>query len=173
MMRYGWGRPVIEVRIEGLDALHTRIKNISANMRAKGARSAVRKGANVIRDAAKQLAGQVDRPETPLKIADNIAVQFAARTFRRTGDIQFRVGVRGGAKQYANTKENRRARRVGQTYATGGSTWYWRFVEFGTARSRARPFLRPAMENNMDRSFAAIVAEFNKQLDRFAKKGLI
>lgn len=158
--------------VKGLPELHVRMKAVSREIRTKGARSAVRKGAVVVRDAAKAAALAIDRPETPLKIADNIAVQFAGRTFRRTGDVMFRVGVRGGARQYANTKENRRKSRVGSTYVTGGTTWYWRLIEFGTSRFGARPFLRPALENNAGRVLDEIVREMNKQLDRAAKKGL-
>lgn len=162
----------LEVKVEGIQQLSARFKALSVGMRVKGVRAAVRKGANVVRDAAKAGARAIDRPETPLSIEKNVAIQFSSKRLRRTGDVEFRIGVRGGAKQYADTKENRRGRRVGQTYKTGGSTFYWRFVEFGTSTVRARPFLRPAIENNTDKIMGVIVVEMNKQLDRFAKKGI-
>jgi len=33
-----------------------------------------------------------------------------------------------------------------QRVAVAGDVYYWRFVEFGTAKMAARPFLRPAFE---------------------------
>jgi HK97 gp10 family phage protein len=161
----------IDVTTHGLPELSARLKALSQGMRTKGARAAVRKGAVLVRDKAKAAAEQIDRPETPLKIADNIAVQFAGRTFKRTGDVMFRVGVRGGARQYSNTKVNRRAGRVGSSYKTGGSTFYWRFVEFGTSTVRARPFLRPSIEGNAQQVMDVILGEMRRQLDMFARKG--
>jgi HK97 gp10 family phage protein len=162
----------VEIRVQGLEVLHARMRAVSEGMRKKAARAAMRKGANIVRDAAKAAAQQIDRPETPLNISKNIAVQFNGRLLRTSGDVGFRVGVRGGAKQYANTKENRRKRRVGGSYKVEGSTWYWRLIEFGTSRFGAKPFMRPALENNAPKVLQAIVTEMNKQLDRLAKKGM-
>jgi HK97 gp10 family phage protein len=53
------------------------------------------------------------------------------------------VRVRGG--KYANTRANRRKGRVGQESAIGDA-YYWRFLEFGTSKAAARPFIRPAWE---------------------------
>ncbi|WP_374987639.1 HK97-gp10 family putative phage morphogenesis protein, partial [Klebsiella pneumoniae] len=83
-------------------------------------------------------------------------VSFSSKAFRRTGDPTFRVGVMGGARQYANTKANVRKGRAGKSYNTagdkgnpGGDTWYWRFLEFGTEHAAARPIIRPAL-NGVD-----------------------
>lgn len=159
-----------EFRIEGLDKVLATMRAIGPELSKKGARTAMRKAANVVRDAAKANAERFDRPETPLKIADNIAVQFASRTLKRTGDVMFRVGVRGGARAYGNTQANRASGRVGKTYATGGSTFYWRFKEFGTVKQRAEPFMRPALEDNVDKATSVAVTELNKAIDRIARK---
>ena len=84
-----------------------------------------------------------------------------------------RVGVRGGAMSYANTKENVRKGKIGKKYLTpgdktnpGGDTWYWRLVEVGTSRSAAKPFLRPALNNNVDGVQDGFVTDFKDQLDK-------
>jgi HK97 gp10 family phage protein len=159
-----------QFQIQGLDEVLKKMRAMGPGLAAKGARTAMRKAANVVRDAAKANAAALDRPETPLRIADNIAVQFSAKTLKTTGDVMMRVGVRGGAKQYSNTRENRGKGRVGQKYATGGSTFYWRFLEFGTSKMRARPFMRPALQENVGRATEVAVGELNKALDRLAKK---
>lgn len=164
---------LMEVRAEllGLDQAVATMKDLPTQLRRKATRAAGRKAAKVIADAAQANALKIDRSETPLQIAANVAIQFATRHFKATGDVMFRVGVRGGARKYSNTKENRGKRRVGKRYAVDGSTFYWRFVEFGTSRTRARPFMRPALEANIGRATDVFVAELNRQLDRILKKG--
>lgn len=158
-----------EFEIKGLDGVLAEMRKASVQVRGKVARAAVRKGANVVRDAARDGWARVDREETPNNIAENVAVQFAGRTFRRTGDVMFRVGIRGGAKQYVNNTRNRRMRRVGGTYATGGSTFYWRFYELGTSRQPARPVMQPALFNNAGKALAAMAAEFERQFGKLGK----
>jgi HK97 gp10 family phage protein len=50
------------------------------------------------------------------------------------------------------------------------SAFYWRFLEFGTSKMRARPFMRPALQENVGRATDVAVGELNKALDRLAKK---
>jgi HK97 gp10 family phage protein len=109
-----------QFQIQGLDEVLKKMRAMGPGLAAKGARTAMRKAANVVRDAAKANAAALDRPETPNRIADNIAVQFSAKTLKTTGDVMMRVGVRGGAKQYANTRENRGKGRVGLLLAVPG-----------------------------------------------------
>lgn len=155
---------------KGVDGVIANMRELSLQMRGKIGRTAVRKGANVIRDAAKAGWQQVDRTGTPNKIYEKVAVQFAGRSFRQTGDLMFRVGIRGGAKQYADTKQNRRARRVGGSYNVDGSTFYWRFYELGSSHQPARPIMQPALFNNGQAALNAVVTELQRGIARFKKK---
>lgn len=159
-----------EFQIHGLEPALANMRKLGPELSKKGARFAMRKGANIVRDAAKRNVAAWDDPNTPEKIADHVAIQFAGKTFKRTGDVMFRVGIRGGAKQYSNTKENRGKSRVGKTYATGGSVFYWRFQEFGTSHQGARPAMRPALSENVGQVTETVVTELNRALDRAAKK---
>lgn len=161
----------VEFQITGLDEVLRKMKKLPLELRKKAARVAGRKGANVIARAVKANAKALDRPETPNNISANVKVQFASRVFRQTGDIQFRVGIAGGAKQYADNRLNRRQGRVGKAYNTGGSTFYWRFLEFGTQHAPARPFMRPAMEASINPATEAVVTEMGKQIDKLVAKG--
>lgn len=158
-----------EFKLEGLDGVIEQMKSVSLQMRTKIARSAIRKGANVVRDAARKGWERVDREGTPNSIAKNVAVQFAGKTFRATGDVMFRVGIKGGAKQYVGNVVNRRKGSVGKVYATGGSTFYWRFYELGTSRQPARPVMQPALFNNGSAVAQAMVAEFDRQFRKLGK----
>lgn len=167
----------IDFKITGLDEALESLKRFPEEMQRKGIRFAMRKAANLVRDAAVSNAEKIDDPETSESIAKNINVRFSTRTFKRTGDVAFRVGVMGGSRQYGNTKENARKGRAGKSYATGGDkgnpggdTWYWRLVEFGTKNAPANPFLRPALSQNTDAAISMAASEMNKWIDRNLKK---
>lgn len=120
-----------------LRQISQKFDELQKGMRNRFARRGLRRGAAVVRNAVRRRAASLDDPETGESIAKNVTVQ-SSRRLSKPGQIGFRVGIRGGAKKYANTRENVRAGRAGKTYQTGGDkgnpggdTWYWRFLEFG------------------------------------------
>ncbi|WP_290614746.1 HK97-gp10 family putative phage morphogenesis protein [Arsukibacterium sp. UBA3155] len=130
-------------KITGLNDALKRMANTSPKQQGKAYRSAARSSMLPVRNAVRNGARRVDNPATNRSIAANVAVRSMPRRKLRSaggrvGDIGISVGILGGARQYAETKENRRKGRAGQTYKTGGSrtnpggdTWYWRLIEFG------------------------------------------
>lgn len=139
--------------------------------RKNAATRSARKAMNIVRKDAVAGAKALNRPETPNRIWRNIATRPAK--IKGTNFVLMRVGVRGGAMQYAKTKANVRAGRAGETYNTdgskknpGGDTFYWRFLELGTSKAPARPFMRPALNNNKDAIQTAFVEDFKEQLDK-------
>lgn len=127
------------------------VKNIIKNMKTFTERmqkqkmtKAVRKGANIVKKQAVNGAKQADDPSTTEKIYRNIVAR------KRTGKkyknrTVYAIGVQGGAKKDGTLKQGK-----------GGDTFYWRFVEFGTSKAKARPFLRPALENNQNKVHTTI-----------------
>lgn len=172
----------ISFALTGVDELINTLKAVTHETKHKGGRAALRKAARVVAASAQRGALALDDPQTAKSIAKNIDVRWSRKDFRRTGNMVFRVGVLGGAKQYASTKDNVRKGRAGKSYKTGGSkdnpggdTFYWRFLELGTEKSGAQPFLRPALTNNVDLATSTFISEYEKALDRAirraAKKG--
>lgn len=170
-----------EQEIEGFLELSERLHSISNDMQYKGGRFALRKAANVVRDAAQKRADRLDDVSTPENIALNVAVRWSRRTFQYKGDLMFRVGILGGARQYADTKANRRSRRAGKYYTTsgdilvktapGGDTFYWRYLEFGTRyMSKKDAFMLPAMLESKKAAEDTFVKEYGKKLDRLLMK---
>ena len=104
----------VEVSLTGLDSLLGKMEAVSDVTRNKAGRFALRKAANLIRDRARSNAARVDDPLTKEAIYKNIVASFGSREFRRTGNLTFRVGVMGGARQYAQTKANVRKGRAGR-----------------------------------------------------------
>lgn len=166
--------------IQGLDGALARMRALPEKLQKKGLSRALGKGARIVRVAAQRNARKIDDPKTSEMIARNITTKTDSRLGKREGGAAVKVGVRGGAKSYKDNKLNRRKQRVGQQYATagssdnpGGDTWYWRFVEFGVPSLGipARPILQPALAENDQRAITAIVDELNIQLDKLAAGG--
>ena len=144
-------------KITGLDELKKNLKKVSDDIAYKGGRSALRSAANVIRKEAKLRAEKLDDPTTPEKIADNLVVRWDRENFKKTGNPSFMVGVQGGAKGKAKRK------------GKGGDTFYWRFLEFGTAKMAAKPFMRPAMDAKQQEAVDKFVEAYKHQLDKLMK----
>jgi HK97 gp10 family phage protein len=160
------------VTLKGLDPILDRLRQLPPRAANRAMRRALRKGGNVIRDVARSNARAIDNPETSNAIFRNIVVQGGGRrTERREGGPVMRVGVLGGARNYAAYGEIKTGRSGKGN--PGGDTWYWRLVEFGTARTRARPFMRPAMQSGSAAAFAAVAAAAPAELDKeLAKMGI-
>lgn len=154
-----------DFEIQGLGNVLQRMRTLAPKLQQKGARTAARKGANIIRDAARENAKRINDPQTAEDISKNIAVQFASRSSKREGGVVMRVGVKGGAR-------NRMGKMGGGKANPGGDTWYWRLVELGTSRARAQPFMQPALANNVEKVTSTVVAELNKEIDKLVAGGV-
>ncbi|MGO2278035.1 HK97-gp10 family putative phage morphogenesis protein [Psychrobacter sp. AOP7-C1-14] len=158
--------------ITGLDEVQAKLRQLGNQRKAKNAavRSS-RKAMNIVKKAAVVNAKAFDDKDSPEKIWKNIVTK-AGKT-KGVDNVVMKVGVKGGAKKYGTNADNRRANRIGRTYQTqgskansGGDTWYWRFPEFGTAHQSATPFLRPALNNNMDAVKIEFTRAYKEELDK-------
>lgn len=96
---------------------------------------AIRSGANIVRDEARRLV-PVDTGNLKKSIA----------TIRRKGDrntVQFSVTPSKGGKN---------------------DGWYAHFLEFGTSKMSAKPFLRPALDSKQDEVLQATKEYIAKRL---------
>ena len=151
----------VEFSITGLDELLGKLSEVTQDTKRKGGRSALRKAAQVIRDAARANAESLDDSATGRKIAANIAERWNGRLFKRTGDLGFRIGVLHGARigGQGNPDEG-----------INGPTPHWRLLEFGTEKMAARPFMRPALDQNAGAVSDVFVREYGKAIDRAIKR---
>lgn len=150
-----------EVRIEGLKEVVAALKALPAELGSGGGgplRAALFKAAKIIRDDAEARA-----PVLTGNLRANIYVYRDRNPRASTGAAErYLIGVRTKKRRYADTRLNRRMRRVGKNFTIRGDAFYWWFVEFGTSKIGARPFLRPAFEQNKHKA----VAEFTTALSR-------
>lgn len=153
----------------GLDGLLEALKALPPAVTSKNggpARVALAKGARVIRDDARDRAPVGKTGD----LKKNIVMKRDGNPQRSGANERYTVGVRGGAKKFANTKRNVRKGRAGKEYKTDGNTYYWRFKEFGTEKMPAEPFLRPAFESQKERALAVITDTLAKGIEHAAKK---
>lgn len=148
------------VTMNGVAELSKRIEALTYDAKKKGGRFALRKAAQVVRDAARANAQTIDSAETGRSIARNITEKWNGRLNKQTGDLGFRIGVQGGARIPADNLDE----------GLGGPTPHWRLLEFGTEKMQARPFFAKSLPENAQRATDTFITEFNRALDRALKK---
>lgn len=149
----------VEFNIEGLDEVQEKLKRLAnPRLMKNAARRSMRRAMAIVRDAARNNAKGIDDPQTAEKIWKNIAI--AAGKTRNPNEVVMRVGVRGGASQNANTD------RSALSKLSGGITTYWRYLEFGSAHNPPTPFMRPALQNNIQAVTISFAETFNKEIDK-------
>lgn len=157
----------VEFSITGLEELLGKLDEVSFDMKRKGGRFALRRAAQVIRDAAQQNAKRLDDPETGRQIAANIVERWNGRLFKSTGNLGFRVGVQHGAVMPEGGN---------QDTGMNGPTPHWRLIELGFYNKKAerdvaaQPFMRTALSNNISTAINTFVSEYDKALARAIKR---
>jgi HK97 gp10 family phage protein len=149
------------VKIEGLAEIKRKLDKLPERIGRNAMRRSLRKGANVIRDAARNNAKRIDDEETREQIWKNISVQSGGRKReRQVGGVMMRVGVLGGARFKESAGD----------LPGGNTTGYWRLVHFGTSQVAARPFLSSAASESAEKALQAIVSDMPKQIDKELSK---
>lgn len=155
-MSYGGGHLVadgITFDIQGLDSVLRKMAAVSTEVTLKAGRGSASKAMRVVRDAARANAKQIDDPTSAADISKNIAV--STKVYKQLQEIRSRVGVKGGAR--VNNKDPK-------------DTAHWRFIEFGTSDQPARPFMLPALENNVGKVTDVFVNDLDTNIDRVLAK---
>ena len=145
----------VEFNIEGLDEVQEKLKRIgNPRLIKNAARRSARKAMAIVRDSARNAAKGIDDPQTSEKIWKNIAI--AAGKTRNPNEVVMRVGVRGGASFSNKNPPN----------TPGGDTRHWRFIEFPSVNNPGTPFMRPALQNNIQAVTNSFAENFNKEIDK-------
>lgn len=156
----------VDLNIEGLDEFNKKIAELKdiKKIRSKGM-SAARKAMKIVELSAKMGAAYIDDPATREEIQKNITIR-AGKT-RSLSTIRMRVGIQGGAA--VNAKSDR----AKLAALPGGETVYWRYVEFGTSKVPATPFMRPALSENIQKVTDEFAKTFMKSIETAIVKGKI
>jgi len=156
----------VTIKLNGFKELSDKLKAFGPNVAKNGLRTADFAGAKIIRDAAKTAA--------PFK--SGLLQANIIASHRRTPEYvaEYTIMVRKAPKYIkvavrADTLKNRLKGRASKYHALAGPQIYGRFLEFGTSKMAARPFLRPAFLNNVTAALDAIKGGLTTAVERAAK----
>lgn len=139
-----------EVAVKGLKELDAFLKRLPAKVEGNILRGALRAGAKVILTEAKVLVpvGPPNAENVRLYGGHEGALRDSIRisTSRRKGDVK--ASVKAGGK---NKK-------------TGADVFYAHFIEFGTVKGNAIPFLRPSLDSKQGEAVVAVGNNIKKKL---------
>lgn len=155
-------------KIEGLRELGERLKALPKEISGKSGGpllKALRKVAKVVQTRAKN---RVRVKSGTLR--DNIIVTRDRYAKQKGATEGVQVTVRYKAKGYKDNARNRRTGKVGSTYKNYGPLFYAKFLEFGTSKMAAYPFLRPAFEQSKGEMGTIFRTELGAAIDTAVKK---
>lgn len=132
----------MNTEIKGLKDLIKNLNDLPVKLEKKVIRAAVRKGANVVRDKAREL---VD------KDTHNLQKSIITTGVKVSGKIAFRVSLK--QRKTKNAKD----------------PYYGRFKEFGTSKMPAHPFMRPALDTSEGEVLDTVVNDIKSNLDKVSK----
>lgn len=152
---------VDQVKIEGMAGVRKALRALPKEIRNRELQKSLRPGARIIQDAAKAMAPRGEGFFRKLRgkpwahyrgtLANNIAIRAEKKKYKLDA-AKLRIGV---------LHDNKNAD-IG--------AWYWRFVEFGTSKMAARPFLVPAFELTKYAANKAIQRALLKGVERQANR---
>lgn len=131
-----------KLTIDGLDEIRRAFKLLPTKVAKKVIRAAIRQSLKPVLATAKDLA-----PVDTGVLKGNIKLRAAAR--RRKGSIALEVRVGPGDFK--------------------GDQFYAAFIEYGTVKMPARPFMRPAYEVHKDTAKAEAITLIREGIDRELK----
>ena len=155
------------VRIEGLDELKRKLAEVPKAMRKRVLRNALAAGAREVRDVAKRNAPVMTLGtslKAPYRKPGTVKQAIRVRTSkadRRAGDVGVFVNVRPA--KGARFRGGKQVKATQRGAKSPNDPYYWRWVEFGTKRSKAVPFLRPAAQT-LSAAFEAFKNALGPQL---------
>ena len=103
------------------------------------------------------------------------AVRAGANVIRKDAKARAPVGT-GPTGKYGHLKDNIRVSKIktragGVALALHTHKAFWgMFAEFGTRHSPARPFMRPAFDNNVNEALAVIGKRLGNNIEKSAEK---
>ena len=88
--------------------------------------------------------------------------------FHRPGELKRSIGIVTGKNKKRPLLSI--GPRFGKKAVGGNDGWYFHFLEYGTSKMSALPFIRPAYDGTKNMIQRIIEADFEKLLDEFVEK---
>jgi len=153
---------MIEAKVHGIPDLKAALQSIPDKLRKRALRNALAAAGRVVRDDARSRAPVLSLSgglRAPFRTAGTVKRAISVRTSkraRRAGDVGVFVNVRPAKSGQRGAK-------------SPTDPFYWRWLEFGRAGMRARPFLQPAASRLGD-ALAVFLRQIGPAIDKIARK---
>ncbi len=151
-------------KIEGLAELGKALRELPERVARNGLRVSVYAGAKVVRDEARARA-----PKAAQSLGPN---QPPPGTLKRSVNMKHIPELSSLTRQtfFVTVRHGKKYRKQGKKGNLSQDAWYWRFVEFGTRKMRARPFLRSALEAKRREAGQAMKDRLSERIEMEANK---
>lgn len=152
------------IKVHGLQELSQTLMKLPAELEKRVIMGALRAAGQTIRKDAMARAPILQKPD-PRRRAGTLKKNISVR--RVKGKTAVYVGVFGASRK-----------KIAAFKAAGGGKgannpddpYYWKWVEFGTKKMAARPFLRPAFEAQKYEALRMFEVYMRKRLAKEARK---
>lgn len=132
----------MSTEVKGLEDLIAKLNALPAKLEKKVIRAAVRKGANIIRDKA--------RSYVPVDTGDlKKSITVSGAKYKK-GTIALAIKPRNNKKK-------------------GVTVFYGRFIEYGTSKMAAKPYMRPAYDEAEKEVLDTVINDIKSKLDEGVK----
>lgn len=136
----------IKMDVHGLKELERKLRELPEKLAKNGLRAAVAAGSRLVASEA--------RRRVPVD-SGTLKRSIYTKQIREESNNQqqtFYVGSRHGKKEQAK----------------GRDAYYFPFVEFGTEKSPAHPFMRPAFESTKEKAVEAVKTKLAERIEKLA-----
>lgn len=158
----------VKFQIEGLKELQHALRELPKRVAKKVTRRAMAEGAKPVVKEAQLLVPLLKEPVPHRKrgtIRKNI--RYKVRAYKGGNQVDATIWVKSiGDKKITDFK----AKTGKPARENPDDPFYWWFVEFGTRKMAARPFLRPAFEHKKDESLTKILETLDEGIKEEASK---
>ena len=155
------------VKIEGLSQIHKALSELGRNVSNKIAVKAMREGGKIVREQARQNAPVLSQ-STPYRRAGTLKKAIKSSTkVLKNGKIGTVIRVKTLTTKQIETFKVRSGKKGA---LNPKDPYYWRFLEFGTSKMSAKPFMRPAFEQTKEKAAAEIIKTLKDGIESEAGK---
>ena len=139
------------ITITGLSHLEKRLGELPDKIAKSILSGAIRAGAVVIQNEARKLA--------PISVKPHMLGSRSKAALIEPGFLKKSIRVRRAPSRKATMP-------VEFWVYVSGKAWYWKFVEFGTSRMSANPFMRPAFDSMKSKALERIKEYLATRIDK-------
>lgn len=157
----------LSVKVTGLKELGQALENLGRKTKNKLGAKAMRKGGAIIRDQARANAPMLKEKVPHRKRGTLKKAILASTKVNKSGNVRTKIYVR---KLKEGKIEEFKAKSGKSGAKNPNDPYYWRFVEFGTSKMPAQPFLQPAFSAKKEQAAREVITTLRNDILQEAKR---